>query len=151
MIKIFRLALIALLILSCNEKEKRSNKVVYPEKTTFSHRSNELNTSMKRGRLVYNNFCINCHMVNGKGATNIFPPLAQSDYLEKNQNESIIGIKNGMTGEMVVNGRTYNSVMTPLGLSDEEIADVMNYINNSWGNKYGKFLTPQDVTNVIKN
>ena len=55
-----------------------------------------------------------------------------------------------MSGEMVVNGITYNSAMAPLGLSNEEVADVMNYVNNSWGNKYGKLITTQDVTNIIK-
>ena len=42
-----------------------------------------------------------------------------------------------MSGEINVNGVTYNNVMATMGLSDEEVADVMNYINNSWGNKYG--------------
>ena len=55
-----------------------------------------------------------------------------------------------MSGEIVVNGVTYNSIMSPLGLSDNEVADVMNYINNSWDNKYGELITAEDVTKVIK-
>ena len=106
---------------------------------------------MERGKLVYDDLCITCHMADGKGAPGVFPPLAQSDYLKNKQKESIIGIKKGMKGEMVVNGITYNSLMTPLGLSDEEVADVMNYINNSWGNNYGELITPEEVTKVIKN
>ncbi|WP_232817842.1 c-type cytochrome [Winogradskyella tangerina] len=150
MIRILRLATVMLLITSCNSKEKKSTKVEYPEKTTFSNQSPELKASMAKGKLVYDSLCITCHMADGKGAPQVFPPLANSDYLENNQEESIIGIKNGMKGEMVVNGITYNSLMSPLGLSDEEVADVMNYINNSWGNKYGKYLTTEEVTNVIK-
>ena len=90
-------------------------------------------------------------MSNGKGAPKAFPPLAQSDYLKENQEASIRGVKKGMSGEIVVNGVTYNSVMTPLGLSNEEVADVMNYINNSWGNNYGEIITAEDVIKVIKN
>lgn len=74
-------------------------------------------------------------MANGEGAGNVFPPLAKADYLRDKQIESIKAIKFGMSGEIVVNGKTYNSLMSPLGLSDQEVADVMNYINNSWGNK----------------
>ena len=151
MIRLIQLVAIGLIIISCSEKEKKSNKVDYPEKTSFSGPSPELKASMQKGKLVYDDLCITCHMANGKGATRVFPPLAQSDYLKNNQEESIIGVKNGMNGEMVVNGITYNSVMTPLGLSDQEVADVMNYINNSWGNEYGKFITAEDVTKVIKN
>ena len=137
-------------MLSCNSKEKKSTKVNYPEKTSLIQKDPNLKASLERGKLVYDDLCITCHMANGKGATKIFPPLAGSDYLQQNQEKSILGIKNGMSGTMVVNGVTYNSVMAPLGLSDEEVADVMNYINNSWGNEYGEFLSTQDVTNVIE-
>jgi len=151
MTKWLKLAVIMLIIMSCNSKEKKSNKVDYPEKTSLSTQSPELKASMERGKSVYDNLCTTCHMPNGKGAPKIFPPLAQSDYLKNKQEESILGIKNGMKGEIMVNGVTYNSVMQPLGLSDDEVADVMNYINNSWGNDFGKFITAEDVTNVIKN
>ncbi|WP_461588747.1 c-type cytochrome [Winogradskyella sp.] len=110
----------------------------------------KLKESMNRGKLVYEDMCITSHMANGKGATNIFPPLANSDYLKNDQYASIRAIKNGVSGEIIVNGITYNSVMNPMGLSNEEVADVMNYINNSWENTYGKTLTAEEVTKVIK-
>jgi len=150
MIKTLKFVLLLAVILSCNSKEKKPNKVEYPEKTSLKQVDTNLKASMERGALVYNDLCITCHMANGKGVPKAFPPLANSDYLKQNQKESIIGVKNGMSGEMVVNGITYNSVMAPLGLSDDEVADVMNYINNSWGNDYGEFLTPQEVTNISK-
>ena len=73
------------------------------------------------------------------------------DATDENQDKSITAVKKGMNGKIVVNGTTYNSVMSPLGLSDEKVADVMNYINNSWGNDYGEFISPEEVTKVIKN
>ncbi len=151
MIKIFKIVLLVLIVVSCNSKEKKDNKVEYPEKTSLAITDPELEESMKRGQTVYNSMCITCHMAKGEGVPKVFPPLANSDYLKDKQKESIIGIKNGMSGEMVVNGVTYNSLMTPLGLSNEEVADVMNYINNSWGNNYGQLITPEEVTKVIKN
>ena len=53
-----------------------------------------------------------------------------------------------MAGEMVVNGVEYNSIMAPLGLTDDEVADVMNYINNSWGNKINNFVTVKKVSEL---
>ena len=47
---------------------------------------------------------------------------------------------------MVVNGETYNAVMAPMGLEDEEIADVMNYVMNSWGNTSDKIVTEAEVS-----
>ncbi|WP_282044060.1 c-type cytochrome [Winogradskyella flava] len=150
MIKIFKLVLLLCIIVSCNSKEKKTTKVEYPEKTSIKQVNPELEASMERGKSIYNDMCITCHMADGKGVPKAFPPLASSDYLLEKQKESILGIKNGMSGEIMVNGITYNSVMAPLGLADDEVADVMNYINNSWGNDYGEFLTPQEVTNVTK-
>ena len=109
-----------------------------------------LEESMKRGSETYQDFCVSCHMPNGEGVTGAFPPLAKSDYLMNKRTESIKGIKFGVQGEMVVNGKKYFGAMTPLGLGDDEIADVMNYITNSWGNKNNKMVTEIEVSEVKK-
>jgi mono/diheme cytochrome c family protein len=49
-----------------------------------------------------------------------------------------------------VNGKNYNAMMSPLGLTDEEVADVMNYVMNSWGNKQSKMVTDSEVKAVKK-
>ncbi|PLB18348.1 MAG: Anaerobically induced outer membrane transmembrane protein [Flavobacteriaceae bacterium FS1-H7996/R] len=105
---------------------------------------------MERGEEIYTDFCVSCHLPNGKGVERVYPPLANSDYLLKNREASIKGIKFGMNGEIVVNGKKYNNVMTPLGLSDDEIADVMNYISNSWGNKNDNIVTKAEVSKIKK-
>jgi len=110
--------------------------------------SANLAESIEEGKIIYNDFCISCHMTNGEGAGAIFPPLANSDYLKNKQIESIKAVKYGMSGEILVNGKTFNSVMSPMGLSDQEVADVMNYINNSWGNDYGEFYTKSDISKI---
>ena len=109
-----------------------------------------LDESIQRGESIYNDLCITCHMANGQGSPKVFPPLANSDYLKNNQEASIRGIKYGQEGEIIVNGVTYNTAMAPQGLDDKEIADVMNYINNAWGNSYGKEITEGDVVKITK-
>ena len=117
--------------------------------TGFSQ-TNPLTSSMNRGKAIYIDFCMTCHLPNGEGVANVYPPLAKSDYLIKNREASIRGIKYGQQGEMIVNGKQYNSVMAALGLSDDEVADVMNYISNSWGNKNDKMITESEVSKIKK-
>jgi mono/diheme cytochrome c family protein len=109
----------------------------------------ELTESIKRGELVYIANCINCHMDNGNGMEGAFPPLAQSDYLMADTHRAIKQIKNGVEGEMTVNGVTYYGMMPAQNLNEKEIADVMNYIRNSWGNT-GKVVTVDDVKAALK-
>lgn len=111
----------------------------------------KLEESMQRGSEIYYDFCVTCHMEKGEGVEKTFPPLAKSDYLLENREESIRGIKFGQSGELIVNGVTYNSIMTPMGLEDEEIADVMNFILNSWGNSTTDFVTNEEVSAIKKD
>ncbi len=109
-----------------------------------------LQESITRGQEIYTDFCMNCHMANGEGVANTYPPLAKSDYLKNNRAASIRGIKYGQKGEITVNGITYNGNMTAMGLDDEEVADVMNFINNSWGNSNKKMVTEAEVSAIKK-
>lgn len=105
---------------------------------------------MQRGSEIYADFCVACHLEKGEGVANTFPPLAESDYLVKNREASIRGVKYGQQGEIVVNGVTYNNAMAPLGLEDEEVADVMNFVMNSWGNTQEKMVTIEEVEAIQK-
>ena len=116
----------------------------------FLFQDSELEESIQRGSEIYMDFCVTCHLDKGEGVANTFPPLAESDYLTENREESIRGVKYGQQGEIVVNGVTYNNVMAPLGLEDEEIADVMNYVMNSWGNSSEKMVTLEEVESIQK-
>ena len=107
-----------------------------------------LDQSIEEGTLIYQDFCLQCHGSEGKGESGVFPPLAQSDYLMENITQSIQGIKYGMRGVMVVNGVVYEGMMAAQGLDDEEIADVMNYILNSWGNSTQEQITEEKVRSI---
>lgn len=100
-----------------------------------SAQSFDLKSSVARGKEVYAAYCITCHMENGEGIQDVYPPLAKSDYLMVDKKRAVLQVMNGVSGEMKVNGVVYNGEMTSFGLSDEEVSDVVNYIRNSFGNK----------------
>tara|TARA_B110001450_G_scaffold210875_1_gene202261 strand:- start:80 stop:484 length:405 start_codon:yes stop_codon:yes gene_type:complete len=116
----------------------------------YMQQEKPLKQSILDGEDIYQDFCLQCHLDNGKGVENAFPPLAKSDYLQNNIEASIRGIKYGLRGEITVNGNTYNGVMVNQGLDEEEVADVMNYILNSWGNKVENQITVAQVLEVKK-
>ncbi|MDA9879396.1 c-type cytochrome [Flavobacteriaceae bacterium] len=107
--------------------------------------------SINDGQEIYQDFCVQCHLANGTGVSGVFPPLKASDYLFENIEKSIAGVKYGLRGEIVVNDETYDGVMTAQGLDNEEIADVMNYILNNWGNRYENQITPMQVNEIPKS
>jgi nitrite reductase (NO-forming) len=85
-----------------------------------------------------------CHQQEGQGLPGAFPPLANSDYLRENPERGISVLLDGLSGEITVNGATYNGVMPAVQLSDEEVANVLTYVLNSWGNGGGE-IAPQQV------
>ena len=101
------------------------------------------------GKEIYTDFCIQCHGANGKGDGIKIPPLAGSDWLTKKRKQSIHAVKFGQNGEIIVNKVKFNNNMPPMGLSNQEVADVMNYIMNSWGNKQNKKVTEKEVEGVL--
>ena len=102
--------------------------------------------SIVRGKEVYTSFCMNCHMENGEGQPNVYPPLAKADVLIKQPKKAIGNILVGLTGEITVNGKKYNVDMPAQNyLTDQQIADVINYVCNSWGNKTKTVITLEMV------
>ncbi len=97
------------------------------------------------GRKVYTQSCFACHQSNGEGVVGIFPPLAESDYLNADVDRSIDVVIRGLTGEITVNGENYNNVMPAQRLTDEQVANVLTYIYNNWGNK-AQEVTPAMVS-----
>ena len=106
--------------------------------------------SMKRGQAVYNRTCIACHQPTGMGIPPVFPPLAGSEWVSKDASIAVRNIVNGMMGPITVKGMTYNSMMPPVaGVTDKEIADVVNFVNHSWGNT-GPTVTEDEVKAIKK-
>lgn len=140
--KIFLLVFVSLLILSFKNKE---------ESYVMINQTSKLSESIKRGKEIYADMCVTCHLPNGEGKKKRYPPLAKSDFLINKREESIRAVKYGLKGKITVNGIQYNKRMSKLGLENDEIADVMNYITNSWGNSNAKMITIKEVENISKN
>ena len=128
-------------------KEAENNKYLIP---VISQDKSNLQKSISRGKEIYTDFCIQCHLATGKGDLVNFPPLDGSDWLTKKRKQSIHAVKFGQTGEIIVKGKKFNNTMPPLGLENQEVADVMNYIMNSWSNKQKKIVTVEEVKAVTK-
>ena len=90
---------------------------------------------IEKGKQVFMQTCFVCHQVEGQGIPGQIPPLAKSDYLMADKERSIRGVLQGNSGEIVVNGTKFNAQMIPLNyLNDEDIANVLTYVRNSFGN-----------------
>ncbi|HEX5168243.1 MAG TPA: cytochrome c, partial [Cyclobacteriaceae bacterium] len=87
----------------------------------YPFQDDELAKSKERGKQLYEELCVTCHLAEGTGTEGIFPPLAKADYLAKNRDGAIHAIKFGQEGEIKVNGVVYNSMMPAPGLNDQEI------------------------------
>ncbi len=107
---------------------------------------------MKRGQVVYNEYCKTCHQANGQGLSTVYPPLAGSDYVKTKGAKTITdNVVNGLKGPITVNGKKFNNVMTalPTKYSNADAAAVITYILNSWGNN-GGIVSEADVKKVRK-
>ncbi|HSN70972.1 MAG TPA: cytochrome D1 domain-containing protein, partial [Steroidobacteraceae bacterium] len=104
-----------------------------------------LEQRMTAGKKVYETACLACHQADGRGVPGAFPPLAASDYLLEDPHRGVLATVGGLEGRIVVNGVEYNSVMPAmLQLSDQQIADALTYVLNSWGNAAGA-MSPAQV------
>ncbi len=118
--------------------------------TNLVQENTELTKSILRGKDVYLDFCLRCHLADGRETPGIIPPLDGSNWLTHKRTKSIHAVKFGQSGPIKVNGKMYNNTMPAMGLTDEEVADVMNYIMNSWSNKQSKMVTEAEVKAIKK-
>lgn len=96
------------------------------------------------GRRLFTSICAACHQPTGLGRPNVFPPLAGSDFLNADKNRAIKIVIFGRQGEVVVNGQKFNNNMPSFPLNDQDIANVLTFVYNSFGNS-GFDVTPEEV------
>lgn len=102
------------------------------------------------GEIMYQNFCASCHMEDGTGLTGNIPPLAGADFLRDHQEKLPCIIRYGIADTILVNGVSYSTPMVGVPqLTDAEVANIINYMNQAWGNDYG-FVKPTDVERILK-
>jgi mono/diheme cytochrome c family protein len=148
MFRRFLVCLTVALIGSCENSIKTAQLNLVDQKVIINQ--DQLQESITRGYNIYSDFCIQCHLPDGLGVQGEFPPLAGSNWLREKRQESIHAVKYGQLGKITVNDVTYDGVMAPMGLSNKEIADVLNYVMNSWGNSQSEIVTEAEVSAVEK-
>ncbi|TDB68206.1 c-type cytochrome [Arundinibacter roseus] len=126
------LVFLLILVAGCQDSEKLKRDQYYSE-----------------GYQLYTVYCANCHQTDGKGMANLYPPILPS-LKSYTKNELICTIKNGMKGELVVAGKTYNRPMPANPkLADIEIAEIVTYMYNTWGEETN--YTPIDSVTAALN
>lgn len=108
----------------------------------------DFKASMERGKKVYEATCLPCHQANGSGVPNLNPPLKQTKWVLGDKTALIRVLLNGMDEEIEIDGAYFaNTMPAQSALKDEEIADVLTYVRNSFGNK-AEIITPAEVKKV---
>lgn len=138
---------------------KQADKVYLPEGSAAQSIANPnpveeskpitKNEQVALGQNIYESNCLACHQAKGEGIPNAFPPLAKSDYLNADHNRAISIILHGRSGPITVNGKNFDSVMPAVALNDAQIANVLTYVLNSFGNDGGQ-VTPTQVAEERK-
>ena len=104
--------------------------------------------SMERGKKVYDQYCMPCHMPDGSGVPRLNPPLIKTTYVIGDKKRFIEIVLKGFDEQVEIEGEYYTNVMAPHDfLTDEQVADVVTYVRNSFGNK-ASIATPAEVKAV---
>jgi mono/diheme cytochrome c family protein len=98
--------------------------------------SSGLKASLERGKVVYATACLACHQADGGGVPRMNPPLIKTKWVLGGKKELIILMLKGMNNPIEIEDEEYHNPMPPhTTLSDQQIADVLTYVRNSFGNK----------------
>jgi mono/diheme cytochrome c family protein len=118
------LSLLVIVLISCQSQDELEFKRYY---TT--------------GKVIYQSKCQNCHGDNGEGLSALIPPLTDSVYLQATRHQLPCIIKYGYNKPIKVNGKAFFGQMPATDLAPVELAEVITYITNSFGNKMGVTTT----------
>ena len=131
-----------------SEKAGPSSPAIASAASALEKGTLDIKTQIAAGEQLFRGTCSVCHQATGQGLPSVFPPLAKSDYLMANKQRAIEIVLKGLTGPVTVNGKPFNSVMPPMSqLRDDEIANILTYVRNSWGNQ-GEQVTAAEVTDA---
>ena len=132
-----------IMLLSCGSGSQPAGEA----KTAAGAMPADIQAMMPKGEQIYKTKCVVCHQATGLGVENVFPPLANSDYLLADKVRAVAQTLNGSKLEMTVNGKKYTQEMTPQVDTKEDAVAVINYVLNNFGNK-GGFVTLDEAKNV---
>ena len=122
---VLMVAAVFLSVMTATGQKKQPSKV----------QQTSIKTSIAAGKLVYTQYCLSCHMADGGGVQNMNPPLIKTSFINGEKSKLISVVLKGKS-QQEIDGETYNNVMASFNyLTDKEIADVLTYVRNSFGNK----------------
>ena len=137
-----RVVVLVLLFVPCLVKAQTKKPVAKKPVTTASKpasssgSANTVKSSITRGQAVYTKYCLTCHQVDGSGVPNMNPPLIQTKWTLGSKTVLIEQVLKGSNGKVEIDGETFHNTMPPLAtLTDQQIADVLTYVRNNFGNK----------------
>jgi mono/diheme cytochrome c family protein len=110
------------------------------QSTDFAEKEVTIKSSYQESNLpgekVYKQYCISCHQADGGGVPNMNPPLINTTYVLGNKERLIKILLKGLNENIEIDGETFSNPMPALPiLKDQQIADVLTYVRNSFGNK----------------
>jgi glucose/arabinose dehydrogenase/cytochrome c5 len=94
---------------------------------------------LARGEKIFTEKCVLCHQAAGQGVPPVYPPLAKSDWLAQNRQRTIKVLCEGLSGPIQVAGQAYNNMMPAQILDDGQVAEVLTFVSNRWGNHLDAF------------
>lgn len=133
------------LILSCSDtSNKKKNTIKEAEKSTVKNKDPKI----IEGEKYYNQYCLACHMQDGMGVPEMNPPLAKTSWVTGDKERLISVVLNGLSGDVEIDGDIYSNAMGSFAiLSDNEIALILSYIRQSFGNN-ADAITEQEVEQI---
>lgn len=101
-------------------------------------------SSVDSGKKLYEQYCLTCHQADGGGVPKMNPPLINTSYVTGDKTKLVQWVLRGSTENVPIEGKYYSNNMPPQAtLKDEEIADILTYIRNSFGNKASAITTAE--------
>lgn len=144
--KQFAIILSFLALISCSGDKKTQQE----NSTEMKQTKTSVSPKLQKGLRVYKSNCMACHQSDGSGITRVNPPLVGTEWVLGDKETLINVVLNGLEGKIEVDSVNYNSVMNSFSyLSDEEIASLLTYVRQSWGNDASEIM-PGDVA-AIRN
>jgi mono/diheme cytochrome c family protein len=129
-------ALLAIFLMSQTQKPAAQTKPAAAKKPAVAPAKGGVAASIARGKEVYLQQCLACHQADALGVQGMNPPLVKTKWVLGDKTTLVQVVLKGMTGEVDIDGEIYHNVMAPhADLSDQQIADVLTYIRNNFGNK----------------
>ena len=125
-------------------KVKIKTKTTAAKPVTASANSN-LQASIARGKTLYGTYCLPCHQADGSGVPNMNPPLIKTSWVLGSKTVLVQQVLKGSANKVEIDGEKFHGAMPAQAqLTDEQIADVLTYVRNSFGNK-ASLVTPAEV------